>query len=111
MMQDDDFLQDDIDTEKTVAYIKNYLPQEIKGKYSDEELYYFLDLMDDYYAESGILDAEPDADGTVEIDLEEIAEYIVEQAQQDEMGTYDPEEVLFVVQGEWEYVESLDNEE
>ncbi|MDR0894681.1 MAG: hypothetical protein LBN06_05195 [Prevotellaceae bacterium] len=111
MAQDADFLEDDIDTERTVAYIKDYLPQELKGKFSDEELYYFLDLMDDYYAESGILDAEPDSDGTVEIDLEEIAAYIVEQSQKEEMGTFDPEEILFVVQGEWEYVESLDDDD
>ena len=28
----------------------------------------------------------------------------------DEMGDYDPEEILFVVQGELEYTESLDDE-
>ncbi|MDR1004367.1 MAG: hypothetical protein LBL97_05100 [Prevotellaceae bacterium] len=111
MLQEEDFIQDDIDTEKTVAYIKNSLPQELKGKFSDEELYYFLDLMDDYYTESGMLEAEPDSDGTVEIDLEQIAAYIVEQSRKDEMGTFDPEEILFVVQGEWDYVESLDNNE
>ena len=99
---EDDFLKDDLDDEKTIEYIKNYLPQELKEKYSEDELYYFLDLIDEYYSESGILDAKPDEDGCIEVDLGQIV---------DEMGEYDPEEILFVVQGELEYTESLDDDE
>lgn len=104
---EEDFLLDDADDEKTVEFIKNYLPQELKEKFDDDKLYYFLDLMDEYYAESGILDVEPDEDGYVNIDLEEVAAYIVKEAEKDEMGEYDPEEILFVVQGEMEYGNSL----
>ncbi len=106
----DEFLKDDIDDEKTIEFIKNYLPQDLKEKFSDDEFYYFLDLIDEYYVESGILDAQPDADGCVEIDLEKIVDYIVKEAKKDDMGDYDPEEILFVVQGEMEYTESLMNE-
>ena len=106
----DEFLKDDIDDEKTIEFIKNYLPQDLKEKFSDDEFYYFLDLIDEYYVESGILDAQPDADGCVEIDLEKIVDYIVKEAKKDEMGNYDPEEILFVVQGEMEYTESVMNE-
>ena len=106
----DEFLKDDIDDEKTIEFIKNYLPQDLKEKFSDDEFYYFLDLIDEYYVESGILDAQPDADGCVEIDLEKIVDYIVKEAEKDDMGNYDPEEILFVVQGEMEYTESLMNE-
>ena len=106
----DEFLKDDIDDEKTIEFIKNYLPQDLKEKFSDDEFYYFLDLIDEYYVESGILDAQPDSDGCVEIDLEKIVDYIVKEAKKDDMGNYDPEEILFVVQGEMEYTESLMNE-
>ena len=41
------------------------------------------------------------------IDLEEVVAYIVKEAKKDEIGEYDPEEVLFVVQGEMEYGNSL----
>ena len=74
---EDDFLLADADDEKTIEFIKNYLPQELKEKFSDDELYYFLDLIDEYYSESGILDAQPDEDGYVDIDLEEVVAYIV----------------------------------
>ena len=104
---EDDFLLEDADDEKTVEFIKNYLPQELKEKFEDDELYYFLDLIDEYYSESGILDAQPDNDGYVNIDLEEVVAYIVKEAKKDDMGEYDPEEILFVVQGEMEYGNSL----
>ena len=42
---EDDFLLADADDEKTIEFIKNYLPQELKEKFSDDELYYFLDLI------------------------------------------------------------------
>lgn len=105
---EEDFMLNDFDDEKTIEYIKNYLPQELKEKFSEDELYYFLDLIDEYYAESGILDAKPDAEGYVEVDLEAVADYIVKEAKKDDMGDYDPEEVLFVVQGEMEYGDSLE---
>lgn len=105
---EDDFLLDDYDDEKTIEFIRNYLPQELKEKFTDDELYYFLDLIDEFYSESGILDAKPDDEGYVEVDLEAVAEYIVKESKKDEMGDYDPEEILFVVQGEMEYGDSLE---
>ena len=87
------------------------MPQELKEKFADDEFYYFLDLIDEYYSESGILDVEPDEEGCVEVDLGQIVDYIIKEAHKDEMGDYDPEEILFVVQGELEYTESLDDDE
>ncbi len=104
---EDDFLLADADDEKTIEFIKNYLPQDLKEKFTDDQLYYFLDLIDEYYVESGILDADPDDDGFVNVDLDEVVKYIVKEAKEDEMGEFDPEDVLFVVQGEMEYGESL----
>jgi hypothetical protein len=108
---DDDFLKEDLDDEKTIEFIKNYLPQDLKDKFSVDELYYFLDLIDEYYSESGILDAKPDAEGYIDIDLDKIVDYIVKEAHKDEMGEYEPGDILFVVQGEMEYADSLDNNE
>ena len=80
---EDDFLKNDLDDEKTIEYIKNYLPQELKEKFSD---------------------------GYIEVDLGKIVDYIIKEAHKDEMGDYDPDEILFIVQGEMEYTESLEDE-
>lgn len=39
-----------------------------------------------------------------------IVDYIIKEAHKDEMGDYDPDEILFIVQGEMEYTESLEDE-
>ena len=52
----------------------------------------------------------PDGDGYIEIDLGKIVDYIIKEAHKDEMGDYDPDEILFIVQGEMEYTESLEDE-
>lgn len=111
MRQDDDFLLDDLDDEKTIEFIKNYLPQDLKDKFTDDEFYYFLDLIDEYYTQSGILDAQPDADGCIDIDLEKIVDFIIKEARKNQMGEYDPEEILFIVQGEMEYADTLGEDE
>lgn len=108
-MKEDEFREDDLDDEKTVEYIKNSLPQELKEKYTDDVLYYILDVINDWFAESGVLDKEPDADGFIDIDNEEEAAYIVKAAKKDGIGDFDPEEILLIVEAEADYVDSLDD--
>lgn len=103
-----DLLKDAEEDARTIAFIKNYMPQDLKDKFSDDELYYFLDVIVDYYATSGILDAAPDKDGYVEIDEEKVVDYIIKQAQKDKMGEYNPDDIMWVVEGEMEYGESLE---
>ena len=105
---EEELLQDAEDDRLTVEFIKNYLPQELKERFTDEQLYYFLDVIVEYYTESGILDAEPDKDGYIDIDIEEIADHLSRQAKKDGMGDFDPEDLRWVVEGEMEYGESLE---
>lgn len=98
---------EDEDDEKTIEFIKNFLPQELKEKFTDEDLYYILDVIVDYYTTSGCLEAEPDEEGYINIDQDEIVEFIVKTAKKDGMGPFDPEDLFFVVQGEMEYGNSL----
>lgn len=106
---DQELLQDAEDDARTVAFIRNYLPQELKERFSDEELYYFLDVIVDYYANSGVLEAAPDKDGYITLDADKVVDYVVKQARKDKMGEYDPEEILWVVQGEMEYAETVED--
>lgn len=101
MGMDDNFLLEDEDDEKTIAFIKNYLPQDLKGKFSDDELYYMLDLIVDYYTTSGCLDAQPDEEGYINIDQDEIVNYIVGEAKKDGMGPFDPDDVFSWCKAKW----------
>lgn len=105
---DDDFLQDAYDDEQAIEYIKNYLPQELKEKFSDDEYYNFIDLICEYFTESDALDVQPDDDGFIDIDMEKIVDYVVKESKKSGIGDYDPDEIILVVQGEMEYEESLE---
>ena len=95
---------------REVAFIKKQLPSELKEKFSDDELYYFLDVIIEYYTTSGVFDAQPDKDGYVDIDLDEVVKYVLKKAKKEKMGDYEHDDILFVVQGELEYSESLEEE-
>ena len=110
MGMEDDFLLDAEDDVNAVEFIKNYLPQDLKDKFTDEDLYYILDLIAEYYTSSECLDAEPDEEGYIDIDLDEIVKYIVKEAKKDDMGPYEADDVFFVVQGEMEYADTLEEE-
>ncbi len=107
---DDEIMLSAEEDAQEIEFIKNYLPQELKEKFSEEELYYFLDVIMDYYIESGVLDAQPDKDGYVDVDLDKVVDYVVKKAKKEKIGEFDPEDVLFVVQAEWEYSEQLEDE-
>ena len=102
---EDDLLADAEDDRQTVEYIKNYLPQELKDKFTEDELYYFIDVLGEYYVD--LLDKHS-GDDDVEIDVEEVAKYVAKQAKKDKMGEYDPEDLRWVVDGELEYGESIE---
>jgi hypothetical protein len=99
-MQNDEFAMEDLDDEKTIAYIREHLPQELKDKFSDNDFYYILDTTYDYYDKSGILDSN---DEYIDIDINKIAEYVAKEAKKDGIGEYDPEELFFVIEGELAY--------
>lgn len=107
MNLDEELLKDAEDDQLTVEYIKRYLPQDIKEKFTEDDLYYFLDVLVEYYATSGILDINPDQDGYIDIDIDAISDYLAKQAKKDKMGEFDPEDLRWVVEGELEYGEGL----
>lgn len=97
---EEELLQDEFDDAQTVAFIQQQIPQELKEKFTEEQLYYFLDVITEYYAESGILDAEPDKDGFIDIDVEAIASYLAKTAKREHIGDFSLEDLIFVVEAE-----------
>ena len=114
---EEDLLLDAEDDRKTVEYIKNYLPQDLKDKFTEDELYYFIDVIGEYYVDlldkhsarqpkgksSGISEED------IDIDVEEVAKYVAKQAKKDKMGEFDPEDLRWVVDGELEYGENIND--
>jgi len=105
MNEDQDLIYDD---DEAVKFIQNYLPQELKEKFSDDDINYIIDLIYEFYESKGYFDDDNDDDDSVEIDEDELIRYVINNAQKDGVGKYKAEEISFIVQGELEYCESID---
>ncbi len=103
--KDDLFVYDEDDS---VKFIQNYLPQELKGKFSDDDINYIVDLIYDFYESKGYLDDDTaDDERDVEIDEDELVSYVIKNAKKDGVGKFEADEITFIVQGELEYCDSL----
>ncbi len=103
MNEDKDFLYDDDDA---VKFIKNFLPEELKNKFSDDDINYIIDLIYDFYDTKGFFEEEDD-DKEVEINEDELVAFVVKNALSDGMGKYDANDISLIVQGEMGYCDSI----
>ncbi len=99
---EEQLLRDAEDDARCVEYIKQSLPQDIKDKFQDDDLYYFIDVLSEYI--SDLIDQAGDTE-EMEIDIEAAASYLVEQARKDNIGKFDPDDVRWVVDAELDYGE------
>lgn len=104
MSEKEEFLYDE---DESVKFIQNYLPQELKGKFSNDDINYIVDLIYEFYESKGFLNDEASDDAEVDIDEDELANFVVKNAKKDGVGKYTPEEIVFIVQGEMEYCDSI----
>jgi len=95
------------DDDDAVKFIQNYIPQEMKEKFSENEILYILDIIYDFYEEKGLMDDDADEDAVVEIDEDEIEEYVLGYVKKDKIYSFTPEEVNFIIQGELAYGDAL----
>ncbi|NDV95402.1 hypothetical protein D0T84_10815 [Dysgonomonas sp. 521] len=95
------------DEDDAVKYIQNYLPQETKGKYSDDEINYILDIVYEFYEEKGFMDENSDDSAIVDIDEDELIAYVLKNTQKDKINNFSSDDISFVIQGELAYCESI----
>ena len=97
------------DDAASVAFIRNYIPQELKELLSDDDIVYFVDLIYDYYESRGYISDDEDLsdEEPIEVDEDELVDYVVRNAKKDGVGKFDPDQIRFIVQGELEYCESI----
>ena len=102
MIEEKDFVYDD---EDAVKFIKNYLPDNVKEKFNDDDINYIIDLIYEFYDSNGFMDGDDDKD--IDINEDELVSFVVKSALSDGVGKYVAEDVSFVVQGELEYCDSI----
>ena len=92
---------DKYDDSEAVSFILNYLPMELKEKFTEDDIYYILDASEDYYGQSNFFETDD------ETEERELIEYIAREAAKDNVGQFTGEDILFVLRGEEAYFESI----
>ena len=93
------------DEEKSLKFIQDHLPEEMKNEFTDDEINYIVDLIYEFYEDKGFLDESDDSE--IEIDEDELLDYIFENAREDEIREYTDEQIEAIVAGELAYCDTL----
>ena len=101
---EDELLDDAQHDAQAVAYMYAHLPQEQQEKFTEDDLYYCLDLIETYLTEKVDFTAEE-----VELDLEVITQYILQVAKKDAYGPLDEEGVYLAVNAYFDFEEEVGN--
>ena len=104
---DDEILQGAQEDAKEVAFIQKYMGVENSELFSEEDIYYCLDVLLEYL---DTLNDEADADGYIDIDTEQVARHIQKKAKKEGMGPYDLDALILLIDAELEYNEQLSEE-
>ena len=100
---DEEIRLDEEENRRELAFIRSQLPSNLKKYYSDKDILYIMDLIVEYYYESGILES---TDEEVDIDLEVVAEHVCKKAkEQGFSSSFNPEDVFFIVQADLDFQE------
>lgn len=102
MTLDEEFLMDEEENKREMAFIREQLPTELKEKYSDDDLLFIMDTIGEYFFSTGILET---SDDEVDIDLDAISEYVCKEAGKAGRNKFDADEVFFVVQADLDFQE------
>jgi hypothetical protein len=94
------------DEDDSLKFIQNHLPEEFQGEFSDDEINYIVDLIYEFYEEKGFLD-ENNNEEEVEIDEEELLNFVIKNAHKDKIRDYTDEQIEAIVAGELAYCDSL----
>lgn len=100
---DDEILLGAEEDAREIAYIREQLPQELKDRFTDDDLYYFLDVLIDFYLSQGAFDEKADNEGFVHIDLEQAAQFVAKKAKKEGIGEFDPADIFFVAQADFDF--------
>ncbi|BBD45626.1 MULTISPECIES: hypothetical protein [Dysgonomonadaceae] len=93
------------DEDESVKFIRKSLPEEMQNEFSDDEINYIVDLVYEFYEEKGFLDEDDDKD--IEIDEDELLDYVIKNARKDKIRDFTDEQVEAIVAGELAYCDTL----
>ena len=99
------------DENEAIKFIRDYMPQDIAQRYSDDEILNILDMIWDYYEDNGYLEIPDDEAGDAAPDVADMIKYINKMLAKDKLAVVDTDDVHYIVEGELAYEKSIGLEE
>ena len=96
------------DEDEALKFIRAFIPAEISGKYSDDELLFVIDAIWDYYESKGLLELSADLTDDEELNVSDLTAYVQKALKKDGEIVMDTKDLEFIVKGELAYEESLE---
>lgn len=97
------------DEDNAVKFIRKELPPEVNVRYSDDEILSVIDIIWDYYENSGLLKLNAETDEDEELDVDKLTAYVKKVMSNDKELVMDPDDIELIVKGELDYEESLED--
>lgn len=104
-----DYENNVFDEDKAIAFIRNYIGDNVSKNYSDDEILYIIDTIWDYYEKNGYLSLSSDITEEELLDPENLIAYVKKEISNDHEIIMDPKDIEKIVKGELEYEESLED--
>ncbi len=100
------------DEAEAVKFIREYMPEDIGTRYSDDEILNILDMIWDYYEDNGFLDISAvDGPDDAAPDLDKIIAYVNKMLAKDKLAVVGKADVHYIVEGELAYEKSIGMED
>ncbi|MDE6113868.1 MAG: hypothetical protein K2G49_02255 [Muribaculum sp.] len=96
------------DESEAIKFIRQYMPEGISERYSDDEILNILDMIWDYYEDNGLLEIpSSDEQDDASPELGKILDYVNKMLAKDKLAAVDKDDVRFIVEGELAYEKSI----
>ena len=99
------------DEDDAVEFIQSCMPKENKGLLSNDDIIYLVDLIYEYYEEKGYLNDDAEEEIEIEVDEEDLINYVYKHAKSANIKGLTVKVVEAVMEGELSYCESLEDED
>lgn len=103
---DEEILRGAEEDAKEVAFILNYMGSENRDLFTEDDIYYCLDVMLEHL---DTMSGNADDEGFIDINTEEIAKHIQKKAKKEGMGPYDLDALILLIDAELEYNEQQED--
>ena len=100
----------EFDENDAIAFIRNYVPNAIKNKYSDDDILLLIDTMFDYFEKGDEDEILYDDDVVDENNINEIVNYVKKNLRKDPDNQIEVDDIKYLVEGELEYENTLEDE-